>query len=243
MRHRVWLAAPLLHLSCGVWIQTALDRPSFAPLSPLSDEFVCLQCHIYGAPELCVVCAAACAHAQGVRLGELIARWGGDDNIVDRSEFEAQVGELGLKASVEEIGRLFDALDKDGGGTLDGHELKHALKDLVDEADATTKRVRQMERAVLERAKSAKDSQDAWKAKEVALLRTEAAEAERQRLAAEAREAAAAKEKAAQRAALEEKRQAAALEKAAFEARVEERSIRKHQRKTEKGAAAAAPTK
>ena len=110
------------------------------------------------------------------------------------------MSDLGLKASEEEIGRLFDALDKDGGGTLDGHELKHALKDLVGEADATTKRVRQMERAVLERAKSAKESQDAWKAKEVALLRTEAAEAERQRLAAEAREAAAAKEKAAQRA-------------------------------------------
>ena len=35
---------------------------------------------------------------------------------------------LGLEASADEAGRLFDSLDDDGSGTLDYHELKAKLR-------------------------------------------------------------------------------------------------------------------
>ena len=45
-------------------------------------------------------------------------------------------GELGLKATNQEIDQLFDDFDSDGGGTLDLKELRPCLKALVDAATA-----------------------------------------------------------------------------------------------------------
>ena len=60
---------------------------------------------------------------KGAKVSEIVARWGGPDGSIDRTEFREEVVALGLKADDAEIHELFTALDEDGGGTLDLSEV------------------------------------------------------------------------------------------------------------------------
>ena len=64
-----------------------------------------------------------------VRVIDLFREW--DDNgdgLVDKKEFRKAISALGWQASKEDVNGLFDALDADGGGTLEYNELNKAFR-------------------------------------------------------------------------------------------------------------------
>ena len=68
-----------------------------------------------------------------VRVIDLFRDWDEDANgLIDRSEFQRGMVALGVEASAEEAGRLFDEFDKDGGGTIEYAELNSLLRRRVE---------------------------------------------------------------------------------------------------------------
>ena len=64
-----------------------------------------------------------------VRVIDLFREWDDDGNgLVDKKEFRKAVSALGFQASKEDINAVFDAIDIDGGGTLEYSELNKAFR-------------------------------------------------------------------------------------------------------------------
>ena len=61
---------------------------------------------------------------KGIKVSEIVSKWGGKDGAVDKSEFARECQALGLVSTREETDTLFDRLDDDGGGTLDAGEIR-----------------------------------------------------------------------------------------------------------------------
>lgn len=53
------------------------------------------------------------------------------DGTVTRKEFVANVKQMGVDSNVNDIARLFDSLDNDGGGSLDLEEVKKTFTRLL----------------------------------------------------------------------------------------------------------------
>ena len=73
---------------------------------------------------------------RNMRIGDVIHDWDDDgDGQIDRSEFLRHLHSLGLTdVTRAESDKLFSSLDEDGSGELDMHELRHALKNLLEAA-------------------------------------------------------------------------------------------------------------
>jgi len=158
---------------------------------------------------------------KGLKVADVVAKWGGSDGLIEKEEFRRELLALGLHAGHADMDALFDSLDGDGGGALDSSEVKAALKRFADEAETmgtTLKKLKEDVRTIY--AVAAKEATRRYKdlvAEEEAQAAEEMARAaqEAQRKAAKAAEAKAAREtKAAEKAA------AAAMEKAALEAKI-----------------------
>lgn len=157
---------------------------------------------------------------RAIKIGDLTNRWDPDGNGIDMKEFVDNVLALGLDAQPDELNSLFVSLDEDGGGTLDGDELKHALKTLADAYEQAELDIVRLKKETVELAKVAKTAQvelrKQQKADEVeAAERQSAVEAERQLKEAEQRAL-----RLERQAEIRAKREAKMAEQRAFEERV-----------------------
>ena len=157
---------------------------------------------------------------RAIKIGDLTNRWDPDGNGIDMKEFVDNVLALGLDAQPDELNSLFVSLDEDGGGSLDGDELKHALKTLADAYEQAELDIVRLKKETVELAKVAKTAQvelrKQQKADEVeAAERQSAVEAERQLKEAEQRAL-----RLERQAEIRAKREAKMAEQRAFEERV-----------------------
>jgi Ca2+-binding EF-hand superfamily protein len=157
---------------------------------------------------------------KGTKVSEVVSRWGGDDGMVDKKEFWRESQNLGLRADREEVDRLFDRFDFDGGGTLDKSEIKIALIKLTDEAEQVMSRIKFLANKAEDAVQNAKVAQEEYRRsrqeREKRYMR-EQEEAEKEARAAEAAAAEIRERRALKKL---EKEAALAAEKAAFEAKV-----------------------
>jgi len=74
----------------------------------------------------------------GSRVIELFRQWDTDgDGIVSKAEFVRSLPQLGLQASNEALGALFDTFDPDGSGTIELKELEKMLRNRVGQLAGT----------------------------------------------------------------------------------------------------------
>ena len=79
---------------------------------------------------------------RNLKVADLVKQWDpSGDGDVDKDEFRQHVTSLGIDSTTEEIDALFASLDEDGGGSLDMHEIKMALKTLKDQSEKATMEV------------------------------------------------------------------------------------------------------
>ena len=67
-----------------------------------------------------------------MQFTDLIQMWETTDKAVNPEQFRRNVRSLGIEATDEELDKLFEELDEDGGGTLGLYELKISLMMLRD---------------------------------------------------------------------------------------------------------------
>lgn len=162
---------------------------------------------------------------RGIKVNELVAKWGNKTGEVPKPEFRKHVAALlNIKpnafAELAEIDELFEALDEDGGGTLDQREIKHALHDFfaaAKSAQETTERFAKMAKEVGRKAREAQV--ELRQLLDEDKRAAEAAEEQREREVSEKAKAAEAAA-TAKAAAAAEKVAAEAAKKAEFEARI-----------------------
>ena len=142
------------------------------------------------------------------------------DGELDKPEFRQNVKAMGVAAESKEIDELFDSPDKSGSGTLDMKEVKKALTLLIDEAIASDKMIKELNKEISDQVKVARMAQVTFKRQKRTDDATTAKEEEANRLQTEAKAAAVAEAKAVRMAAAAEKSAATAQAKADFEARV-----------------------
>lgn len=158
--------------------------------------------------------------SKGLKVGDVVERWGGKDGSIDKKEFRDQTMALGIDSDPKDIDLLFDSLDGDGGGTLDIQETKEAFRNLIEESANAKQHIRDLRTELAEREKEARSKQAEWKKQRKAEEKLAAEENERRAQEAAAAAVAAEEAKAARLAAHAEKKAAAAAEKAAFDARI-----------------------
>jgi len=163
---------------------------------------------------------------RNLKVGELISKWDKDgDGSVTMVEFRTNLIEMGVEADGADIDKLFISLDSDGGGSLDLDEVKLLFTSLQAEAVAMQRELKLKEASLKKSRQSVARQQAAYAA-------------EQQREAQEARDADAARKRAAvdKLAAEEEARVAAkeaeerktakkAEDKRAMEERARERDV------------------
>ena len=157
---------------------------------------------------------------RAIKVNDLTTRWDPNGDGVDKKEFRENVLALGLEAQPSELDSLFESLDEDGGGTLDGDELKHALKTLADAFQQAELDVVRLKKETVELAKAAKSAQVELRKQQKA---DEFEAAEKQAVIAAARQAKDSELKAARLARQAEilaRKEAIKAEQRAFEERV-----------------------
>ena len=158
--------------------------------------------------------------AKGFKVADLLHKWGGKSGCVSRGQFKQEVTGMGIDAREEELDALFDKLDTDAGGTLDLDELKESLRILVDESTNARATIKQLKADMVEKSALAHEVQSRWE--EEWQLELKLAEEAADEAAAEERYTAAAEAEAKdrRRIAAEARNATAAAEKAALEARI-----------------------
>lgn len=146
---------------------------------------------------------------------------------IDKPVFAKNVRKMGsedLKSlSDAELGALFESLDDDGGGTLDGEELKAALHKMREASQETDKELARLRKVTVDLWKAAKSAQLQRRKQKKADEAAAAAKAEQDAADARAAADAAAKEEAERVAKKEAAKRRKEEEKEAYDAMIEER--------------------
>lgn len=125
---------------------------------------------------------------KGMTAKDLVETWDTSGRgEISKDDFRAHCLELGVVASTADINELFCSLDADGGGSLDKHELRAALKQLEDEAYRARNARFVLQKHTMDLAEAMQATQKAWAdLKKTDALLEEIAEADaRHRRAAE----------------------------------------------------------
>ena len=113
---------------------------------------------------------------KGFKVADLVAKWGGDDGLIDRAEFRSEVNALGLIGAPADVDALFNSFDDDLSGVLDLKEMKTALKKLTDEAADFKVAMKALTLQAADLDTAVKIAQAEWKAGREAELKAEAEE-------------------------------------------------------------------
>jgi Ca2+-binding EF-hand superfamily protein len=125
---------------------------------------------------------------KGMTAKDLVETWDTSGRgEISKDDFRFHCLELGVVAPTAEINELFCSLDADGGGSLDKHELRAALKQLEDEAYRARNACFVLQKHTMDLAEVMQATQSAWaNLKKTDALLEEIAEADaRHRRAAE----------------------------------------------------------
>ena len=157
---------------------------------------------------------------KGLKVGEIVTKWGGAKGCITKQDFRHEVNGLGLSAAASDVDALFDSLDDDGGGTLDLAEVRTALKTLADECEQVKSAIKSLTQKSSELTKAARAAQSDFRRMKEEDQRAKEELARQEEAKAQAKAAAAAEAKAIKEAAAAEKKAAQEKEKAEFEAKI-----------------------
>ena len=157
---------------------------------------------------------------KGLKVSDLVAKWGGAKGFIDKHDFRHEVNALGLSAAASDVDALFDQLDDDGGGTLDIAEVKLALRTLAEESDQVRASIKMLTTKAAEQHKAARAAQSEYRSMKEEEQKAIVEKARQREAEEEAKATAAAAAKEAKELKEAEKKAAAEKEKADFEAKI-----------------------